>query len=71
MVYDSLGLFQSMGRVRARDWARVAVRGVQVGSFLEKDQREGVGRAAARFLKQCSRFAWILLLLLPSTKGQG
>jgi hypothetical protein len=23
------------------------------------------------FLKQCPRFAWILLLLLPNTKGQG
>jgi hypothetical protein len=33
-------------------WAGVAVRGVLVGSFLEKDQRDGVGRAAARFLKQ-------------------
>jgi uncharacterized membrane protein len=28
----------------------MAVRGVLVGSFLEKDQRERVGRAAARFL---------------------
>jgi hypothetical protein len=38
-----------VGYMEGSGWLGWAVRGAKVGSFLEKDQREGVGRAAARF----------------------
>jgi uncharacterized membrane protein len=50
----------------------VRVSGVQQRAFFVKHHRERESRAAARFLKQCPRFARIFFfLLLPNTKGQG
>jgi hypothetical protein len=55
----------------ASGWARRAVRGVQVVQGVSWSARNRGVRLQQGFLKQLPRFAWILLLLLPNTKGQG
>jgi hypothetical protein len=48
------------------------MRGAQGGGFFDQAQREGVGRAAARFFINLSpKLAWIFLSLFQTLKDKG